>query len=537
MMCYRSLGKFNFAACCSFVLLVPQGELFAQEHSFVQQYANCVESFEQENDYAQRKSAMYAGIPDMQDQLMTELLLQWLHPHMQRVFARIAMVAAGELEASPDMREDIDGNGVVEFADVVLLRAQILNMVAAKLNYLAPDELGLNPEANDFGSPPDFVVEAMRQQGALRDWSMDEDGDGVPDVVDNCPDLPNADQNNHDGDVFGDACDPAFFYDSQPPRILIASPVADESLDAPVLPQVEIDEANLLRVTFVLDGADWPRDQAITALGEHVLAVEAEDLAGNIAQAEVVFVVRAQQPSFGALAQSCGGMHLDNGAKLSGGDLLSGASLRVDNGASVMGDVYAAGLVQVANNARIEGRAYCAALELAPEAVVTGGQAEPVEQPPCAQGYPLQETLAQLTERNDNARLPDEAMQNGALVVEKHQRMELSAGDYLVDRVELGIGAGLVAAAGARVRLFVQGDWLSANNSEIVATDGAQIVVVSAGQQIELRNNSHSQVQIYAPLARLVVENNGILRGALVANEVLVSNEGTVVWEAGQASE
>ena len=38
--------------------------------------------------------------------------------------------------------------------------------------------------------------------------SADRDGDGVPDSVDNCPDVPNADQANEDGDKLGDACDP-----------------------------------------------------------------------------------------------------------------------------------------------------------------------------------------------------------------------------------------------------------------------------------------------------------------------------------------
>jgi hypothetical protein len=35
----------------------------------------------------------------------------------------------------------------------------------------------------------------------------DKDGDGVPDVSDNCVDVKNADQANEDGDAFGDACD------------------------------------------------------------------------------------------------------------------------------------------------------------------------------------------------------------------------------------------------------------------------------------------------------------------------------------------
>lgn len=35
----------------------------------------------------------------------------------------------------------------------------------------------------------------------------DPDGDGVAGGLDNCPDVPNADQTNTDGDAFGDACD------------------------------------------------------------------------------------------------------------------------------------------------------------------------------------------------------------------------------------------------------------------------------------------------------------------------------------------
>jgi hypothetical protein len=43
----------------------------------------------------------------------------------------------------------------------------------------------------------------------LPDASLhDEDGDGVPDVRDNCPQLANPDQADRDGDGVGDVCDP-----------------------------------------------------------------------------------------------------------------------------------------------------------------------------------------------------------------------------------------------------------------------------------------------------------------------------------------
>lgn len=49
---------------------------------------------------------------------------------------------------------------------------------------------------------------AMQQQpDAAVPMIGDRDGDGVPDMTDNCPDVANAEQLNEDGDPFGDACD------------------------------------------------------------------------------------------------------------------------------------------------------------------------------------------------------------------------------------------------------------------------------------------------------------------------------------------
>jgi hypothetical protein len=55
----------------------------------------------------------------------------------------------------------------------------------------------------------------------------DRDGDGIPDDVDNCPDVPNPNQADTDGDGIGDACDCDPF-DAD----LAAFVVVDDALDA-----------------------------------------------------------------------------------------------------------------------------------------------------------------------------------------------------------------------------------------------------------------------------------------------------------------
>lgn len=43
----------------------------------------------------------------------------------------------------------------------------------------------------------------------IYDQDFDSDGDGVPDIADNCPDTANADQADSNGNGIGDACDPS----------------------------------------------------------------------------------------------------------------------------------------------------------------------------------------------------------------------------------------------------------------------------------------------------------------------------------------
>jgi hypothetical protein len=53
-----------------------------------------------------------------------------------------------------------------------------------------------------------FCVIPGQIDAAVDVMLADRDNDGVPDIMDNCPDLANSDQANEDGDKLGDKCDP-----------------------------------------------------------------------------------------------------------------------------------------------------------------------------------------------------------------------------------------------------------------------------------------------------------------------------------------
>lgn len=63
------------------------------------------------------------------------------------------------------------------------------------------------PDAGDAGAQ-DSGVDAGADAGVMDGGPSDRDMDGIPDAVDNCPDIPNPDQTDTDLDGQGDACDP-----------------------------------------------------------------------------------------------------------------------------------------------------------------------------------------------------------------------------------------------------------------------------------------------------------------------------------------
>jgi hypothetical protein len=59
---------------------------------------------------------------------------------------------------------------------------------------------------SDSGFNQSAIISFINQ--ALEDLNMDFDNDGIDDSEDNCPEIPNANQMDIDGDGKGDVCDP-----------------------------------------------------------------------------------------------------------------------------------------------------------------------------------------------------------------------------------------------------------------------------------------------------------------------------------------
>lgn len=116
--------------------------------------------------------------------------------------------------ANPDQGFGTNGSTVAETAIAyqALSRAGVDQPVAiAALSRITASQ---NPNGSWNQSPLDTALALAALNDSQRD--IDSDGDGIPDIFDNCPNTPNPDQADTDGDGVGDSCDPDIDGDGLP---------------------------------------------------------------------------------------------------------------------------------------------------------------------------------------------------------------------------------------------------------------------------------------------------------------------------------
>jgi hypothetical protein len=93
---------------------------------------------------------------------------------------------------------DDDNDGVADLQDCQPLNAEVFPGAGESCN-------GLDDDCDDLVDEGFLDTD---QDGTADCTDLDDDGDGIPDSVDNCPQLENADQLDTDFDTQGNACDP-----------------------------------------------------------------------------------------------------------------------------------------------------------------------------------------------------------------------------------------------------------------------------------------------------------------------------------------
>ncbi len=114
----------------------------------------------------------------------------------------------------------------------------------------------------------------------------------------------------------------SFTVDLTPPRITITGVADGEVAFGEVVPGIAIEEEHPASESIELDGEPFLSGTPIAGIGEHLLEVTAEDLAGNLAQAAVAFEIAVPEPDLAATKVAELAEDVDGDGMPSPGDVL-----------------------------------------------------------------------------------------------------------------------------------------------------------------------------------------------------------------------
>src|SRR6185503_11223632 len=303
-------------------------------------------------------------------------------------------------------------------------------------------------------------------------------------------------------------------------------------------------DAHPVTVSATLDGVAFANGSEVTSRGTHTLVVRATDAAINIATLTRHFTVTDAQvgpPIFRFAVCAFGDLTVSNNAQVTGNSgatasVASNGAFTLQNNARIGGAVVAGGTASLKNNSVVDGRVYHGGTySQINNAHATGGHQSVAPAPmPCECGFDLAAALADAAITNDNALLAgNPAFANGVLTVQNNGTLTLAAGRYYFSSLNVLNNAKLTSAPGAQVQLYVQGNVTIGNNSTLGAAVGSPGMLVvsgaSAAGTVNLKNNAHAALSVYAPNAAVTLSNNAKLYGAVVGKNVTLSNNQTLV--------
>jgi hypothetical protein len=319
-----------------------------------------------------------------------------------------------------------------------------------------------------------------------------------------------------------------------------ASPIASTGTEDAFV--VSYDVTGSLRWSAHFGGSSFCIAEAL-AVGQHGDVVVGGNFSGSC---KLGLPSGKTTPPFNFADCAMGNLLIENNASVTApspatASVGANSSLSLSNNASVSGNGICGGAALAQNSAQLTGQlSYGGTFKLENHASVGRATSVTPAPQPCTSTFDLAQALAAAAAANDNALLQGEPyFLDGAIVLQNGSTSALPAGTFYVTSLSISNNANLVASGGTAT-IYVQGNVVVQNNAFLGGLPGESgtVLVVSGadstkGGQVVVENNADAMLSFYAPLADVTLQNNAKIYGAVVGNNVTLSNNQVLVYEPG----